>query len=547
MKKRLLALGLNFMLCLCMLAACGGSGNEKSTTGKSDAGKGTEAVVGDSSGNAPEAESSERSDEKELSGNHAVAGETAHIVVSILVQPGANTAALADVQAAVNAITVPEINVEVELKPVELFSAATQYPLWISSNEDLDVICTAFTGISEFVSQGMLEPMDGLISDYAPYITEMMTEFDLENGGFYQGETYGINPVDLYYGTRYGAIFRTDLLEEAGYAIDPDKTYTLDELEDILSKVKENHPEMYPLAVTGGDINSSLDLYTYVETMDNLASSYASGVLIGTDSTVVENMFATDSYYDFVKRMSLWKELGYIHPDAATTDTTSLDFLKNEVSGGYLMRTTPEQITGAKNQMTGKDVEFTAINLTDYFYPTYKGNVLWSIPISCDQPEAAMRYLNLLYENHDLSTILMYGPEGVNWERTDRDDLIAYPEGVDSTNVTYANGLGLFGDRRFERSYSQDVSREAYDAVTEASLKNPTASKGFIYDTTNTAAQIMSVNTVLEQYLPQLECGVSADSLDSIYNTFLSELEAAGIDDIIADKQAQLDAYLAEQ
>ena len=526
MKKKLISSLLAAVMVVTMLAACGG---ESTTETKNIE---TNVEVNES-----------RAVEETAAGELTPLAEKAKIVVTLLVAPGMPLSGIPGVQDAINAITIPQINVEVELKTVELFQPMSQYPMWISAGEDLDLICTAFTGITQFATQGMLEPMDSLIADYAPTISGLLSQFDMANGAVLEDSIYGIAPVDPYYGTRYGVLFRNDWLAEAGITIDENKTYTMEELEGILASVKEKYPDKYLLAFSGKDINASLSLFSYMTEIDTLAASFSSGALMGTDSTTVENIFATEEYYNFVKRMSEWKQKGYTHPDAATTDTVATDFIKNEISGGYLMRTTPEQISGAETNLEG--IDFVTINLTDYYYPTYKANVFWSIPITCDQPEAAIKFLDLMYTEIDIPSTLMLGIKDVDWVVVD-DPLVAYPEGVTADTVTYANGLGMFGDRRYERTHDISVTREAYEHVTNESLKNPTQSNGFMYDNTNVINQIMNIDTVLAQYMAQLECGINPDELDSVYNTFLSELEAAGINDVIADKQAQLDAYLAQ-
>lgn len=57
--------------------------------------------------------------------------------------------------------------------------------------------------------------------------------------------------------------------------------------------------------------------------------------------------------------------------------------------------------------------------------------------------------------------------------------------------------------------------------------------------------QIIAVEAVINEYVPALTTG-SAD-LEPTYAEFISKLEANGINEIIADKQAQFDAWLKEQ
>ena len=51
--------------------------------------------------------------------------------------------------------------------------------------------------------------------------------------------------------------------------------------------------------------------------------------------------------------------------------------------------------------------------------------------------------------------------------------------------------------------------------------------------------------TIVPNSTPILECGCV--ELDANYTTFLNRLREAGIDEILADKQAQLDAWLIRQ
>ncbi|NCB36244.1 MAG: DUF3502 domain-containing protein, partial [Clostridia bacterium] len=66
---------------------------------------------------------------------------------------------------------------------------------------------------------------------------------------------------------------------------------------------------------------------------------------------------------------------------------------------------------------------------------------------------------------------------------------------------------------------------------------------GFTFDSSPVKAEYTAVTNVIEQYLPGLICG-SADPKTEI-PLFLERLADAGLGEIIAQKQAQLDAWLA--
>ena len=68
---------------------------------------------------------------------------------------------------------------------------------------------------------------------------------------------------------------------------------------------------------------------------------------------------------------------------------------------------------------------------------------------------------------------------------------------------------------------------------------------GFCFDTSNVVDQYTACSNIRDKYFKALISG-SVD-IDSTLEQMNSELEAAGLADIIAEKQAQLDAFLAEQ
>ena len=68
---------------------------------------------------------------------------------------------------------------------------------------------------------------------------------------------------------------------------------------------------------------------------------------------------------------------------------------------------------------------------------------------------------------------------------------------------------------------------------------------GFSFDATQVAKEITACTNVVNKYHKALVCG--ALDPETTLPQFNSELKDAGIDAIIEEKQAQLDAWLAEQ
>lgn len=66
---------------------------------------------------------------------------------------------------------------------------------------------------------------------------------------------------------------------------------------------------------------------------------------------------------------------------------------------------------------------------------------------------------------------------------------------------------------------------------------------GFNFDVTNVQIEMANCNAVVTEYLKPLLYGFM--DIETSYPEFIKKLDDAGAEKIIAEKQAQLDAYIA--
>ena len=168
MKKRIFATVLALAMVLTMLAGCGGSGKTASTQGAGNAGaEGTEGKTSADNGDA--------------------AGEPVKIVMETLYFD-AQPADLAKVEAAINEITIPAINVEVELYPLAFMEASQKVSLMISGGQQLDLVVNMMrTDDPSLVNKNMLLPLDDL---YAQYGADIKANAVFAVPGGYVGATH---------------------------------------------------------------------------------------------------------------------------------------------------------------------------------------------------------------------------------------------------------------------------------------------------------------------------------------------------------------------
>ena len=461
-------------------------------------------------------------------------GTPDHIIVAYLTL-GTTPPDLEKVQEAVNERTIPEINVEVELKAVSAYDAFALFPTWLATGERLDLMLPLLQNFRSYVDQGLLLPLDELIAENAPHLTALIDEGQpICVNSVFDGETYAISTVPNVVGQGGGFVVGAKYVDETDWDYDPARIYTYDDLSSLFAKIKEKHPDMYPCGVVSTSKSNSEFVYSS-GAVDSLggAPSYT-GVLMGEDSTTVVDMFESNQYKDYLAHLRDWYLAGYIHPDAATMEG-SVDSLKMAgVSAGYFMVSAPVQ---------RKEGDYI-IRLSELYQPS-AGAGGWTVPHTSAAPEAAVRFIDLVWSNSDLANLIQWGIEGEHYVMLDESvGYIGFPDGVDATNSGYYNTLGLWGDTRTIYTFSATSTQADNDAYTAEAIQHPTQGVGISFDMSNVTNEVAAISAVVAQYIPALESG-SVD-LDVYYDQFISALKAAGIDTVIAEKQAQFDAQYAK-
>jgi len=163
-----------------------------------------------------------------------------------------------------------------------------------------------------------------------------------------------------------------------------------------------------------------------------------------------------------------------------------------------------------------------------------------------------MMLLNLVNTDPTLYNMLAFGIEGKHYKvikkNGDTPDqvLIGDPDGVDPKTNGYAHSLEwMFGDPwiAYQKSEANlGVAKLQSDWLAKA---EPSPVFGWNFNSEKVADKLATVATVISQYWIPLSAG--AVDPDVEYPKFLEKLKNAGADDIIAEKQKQLDAWRASK
>lgn len=446
------------------------------------------------------------------------------------------------VVAAINEISVAEIGVAVEMRLVDTTDAPSEYPLWLSNRESIDLIVLNYLDIMPYISRGMLYPLDDLLEQYGSYLTQVMEEegIRLTEGAIVDGQSYGVVCISEKSASGGGLWIPLRYLEEVDFPFEEKHVYSMEELSGLFRLLKERYPDKYPLGqITSGKTYSTSNYYQ--DWTDALGGDSFTGILIEKEGSLIGDYFASEAYESFLQYLRQWYLDGYIYPDAAITDAGLDEFISSGLVMSYPLASMPGLVS---EDMFGEKIVCLRTSPVRKGGAQYSRAGFWVIPTTSRYPEAAMKFLNLMCEDERIGNLIQWGIEGKHYVVTDSENgIVDFPEEVNFATVTYYNPLGLYGDRRKIYVRGNASTIEESRIYTEEAVENQVRFSGFVYSTAQIEKELDQVSEVIAKYVPVLESG-SVD-LEKYYPEFLEEMERAGVNEIIKDKQKQLDDFLA--
>ena len=266
----------------------------------------------------------------------------------------------------------------------------------------------------------------------------------------------------------------------------------------------------------------------------------------GEFDETVYSIFETPEQEEHIRLMYDWGQKGYISPDAALT---SFDYNGTFGRGDFLVFSQPLKgngIKAAEMYAANATAEFECVEITmqpKYVVTTHAGGSMFGIPVTSKAPEKAMQYINLMHSDATLVNLMLFGAEGQNYTKVNDQQV----ELTDQNWYGVHGGAWTVGNTKLQYVLtSEDPAKNemlqsyADDAVATASL-------GFRFVKDNVADQIAAVDAVISEYANPMMCGqVDPDGPQGL-EALKAALADAGMGDILAEVQAQYDAWKAAQ
>ena len=461
------------------------------------------------------------------------AAETAydHIVMTFLVdeqQPLRDE--LPAVSEELNRITREEIGVEVELLPLTESEIASRFLFWTNDQEEIDLAFLGNDEIRQYFGRRMLLSLDEYFYGNG-MIMKALTETgpDLTEGAVYRGYTYGIGNVDdsNIYGR--GFVMDREALERSGITVDPDKVYTMEEAGEIFRVLKTENDGVYPVCSMTADKGSVTE--NFIAPFYAASSDISTGVDYDSETGRFFNRYASAYYREFIELQRAWYLEGLLYPNLLLSDYSPKELARAGIILGYAADNSPEHLSDS-----GFPGGAVIINMTYTYRKTgHPGSGYWTVPVTAKNPEAAVRFLGLMYSDSRITNLLSYGIEGVHYQATDRESGLI--EGVRKADGSYLydNPYRIYGNQ--EQAYRR-MSREVSDAWlkwkdTAEDVTDPV--DGLVWESDEYTEEIEKVQEAVASYAPILESG-SAD-IEIYYPRFIKALSDAGIDELIDARQ----------
>lgn len=458
-----------------------------------------------------------------------------------------------------NKIIEEEIGAHLNLIMVDPGSYAEKMNLMINSGDAWDLCFAASWGGINFyenAQKGAYADLTELLPKLAPETYSRIPE-GLWDGVTVDGKIYAsVNYQQWGSASRNGFKFRKDIAEEVGFDWESLKGKpTLEILEatgDFLGKALEKHPDMI-----GWETSSIYSLFANSPLhwdMEEVGDVKTPGWIRYEEPDTVINQFATDEFMEYCKIMRDWYEKGYVRKDGATVKDTTPDRKANKIIA--------EQITGwpdsvdlpgnpdtSKMSMTlEKDAPAVSVSNTRTVLKAGAGpNAAVAVNSQSPNIEKAVELIELLNTNDELYMLITQGEEGVdynydeegNWQPVEGKYNFNYNEWQIGQSYSPDFTRAIYG-----KNEAGDIQKEAQAIVYEADkTADVSPITGFVFDQTPVKTQIANCTSIIDEMVPALSNG-SVDPEKAVPQ-FLERLEGAGVNDIIKEKQTQLDEWKA--
>ncbi len=439
----------------------------------------------------------------------------------VWILPGTEQADHDKVMDAVNAITVEEIGVKIDMQYFDWSAYSERLNLNMAGGTEFDLCWLDASSIVSGAKMGGLVDLTEELTK-VPVLEEQISDYAWD-AVTVDGGIYGV-PNEQIFATGGALAIRTDLVEK--YGLDVNSIETVLDIEPFLEQVKQGEPDLFPFRATEVQ-NYFTNKYDY---------DPGSGVRLALDGTnkAYYNM-DTPEFKEHVLKIREWYEKGYIRQDSATVTSDTAEYL----AGKYAVYRTGQKPGVEAEEEAKLGIDLTIVPVGPTLITTRSITATTTgVSATSKHVEEAVKFLELVNTNAEVYNLICYGIEGTHYET------------LENGHIKQVENSGYAPNSSWEFGYQYNallLENQADDTWEETKRFNQEAVKsiylGFTVDTDPIKTEIAQCKAIYNEYNPIMYMGT--EEVDAYWDTMVSRLKDAGMDKVVEEVQRQVDEYLA--
>ncbi|WP_313561574.1 ABC transporter substrate-binding protein [Ruminiclostridium cellobioparum] len=406
----------------------------------------------------------------------------------------------------------------------------------IASGEEYDITFTSNWAANylQNAPKGAFVDLTPLLDKYAPKTKELLGDKVIK-GASIDGKLYAI-PTNKEMAHNWGFLVNKKLADKNGIDLSTIKKF--EDIEPALKIIKEKEPGVEPFqTVVGESAYRILDFEKMVD--DNVPGAIYGD---GRDTKVINDFDAPETKALFTT-LHNWYKAGYIRKDADTIT----DWQANRKAGKVFSAVASLKPGKDGEESVSSGIEWQQIDITAPMSTTREmTGAMQAISKSSHNPERALMFLELANTEPELCNLINYGIEGTHYTKVSDTKIEQTQAGIDGYNTgtawLFANQFNtyIFNSEKFESATAKWDQFKAYNDSAKAS-----PILGFTFNAEPVKTKVAALTGVKKQFMPGLETGKSDPAV--VLPKFNEKLKAAGLDDVLAEMQKQVDAFTASK
>lgn len=431
---------------------------------------------------------------------------------------------------------------------VTFFPWGDEYPqklqLAISSGDDFDTCFDAdWWSYNTLVNKGAYLDISELAPIYMPEYYARLEETGNLQACFVGDGMYCV-PWEAPFNARPHFVWKDNAVENPVTSFKDGEIQTMEDIDAFLQEAKALNPDNAHLFECSGDY----DIVTFVQPKYNMAKwdfHYLTFEL-NQDTIVVQAEEQTEMFAEAAYWAKKWVDDG-VYPRDIKTNTAAHSSLGDDHNySGFGMF---EYIATDEN-MNDPDYHYSLMYPDGYFVNKSPTNNLMAINKNAANPERILMFYDLLYSDSDVYDAVLYGIEGDTYMIDDTGAYVWAEEGMDQTNTSWMEYTGQWGFWRLEQMKpTGQRSQNCWDLNAEF-MENPgnvtSPLAAFVPDPEPIKNELAARDALYSEFGVLIEYGL-VDDVDAAIAEYIQMQKDAGLDKIIQEVQAQVDAYMASR